>query len=108
MSQTSQTRTNLPKKLFISESEGGGGENSLNSSSIAKPKSLCLSEPKDIPGSHISVKKLLSKIENLKMFWENKKKVDIEQNPAKPILCLTNGRGVVKNNSVQTNSQNTD
>ena len=105
MSQTSQTRTNLPKKLVISESEGGGGENSLNSSSSAKPKSLCLIKPENIPGSHFSVKKLPSKIENLKMFWENKKKVDIEQNPAKPNLCLTNGRGVIMNNSVQTNSQ---
>ena len=107
MSQTSQTRTELPK-LVKSESEGGGGgEKSPKSSSSAKPKSVCLSEPEDRPGSNLLVRKLPSKIENLKMFWE-KTKIENEQNTAKPKLCLTNGRGVVKRNSVQTNSQNKD
>ena len=103
-SQTSQTGTELPT-LVKSESQGGGGRRSLKSLRSAKPKSVCQKEPVDRPGSHLLVRKLPSKLENLKMFWENSGKSS-EQTSAKPKLCRTNGRGELKESFVQTNSKN--
>ena len=104
-SQTSQTGTELPK-IVKSVSQGGGGMKSPISLRSAKPKSVCRKEPEDKPGSHLLVRKLPSKLENLKMFWENSGKSS-EQTSAKPKLCRTNGRGALKESFVQTNSAKT-
>ena len=103
-SQTSQTGTELPK-IVKSVSQGGGGMKSPISLRSAKPKSVCRKEPEDKPGSHLLVRKLPSKIQNLKMFWE-KTGISTEQIPTKPKLCRTNGRGELKESFVQTNSKN--
>ena len=110
ISQISQTQTELPR-LENSESQGGGERKSLISSISAKFKSVCQKLPEDNLGSHLlhsentvegeptrkSASKLPSKLENLKMFWENSGKVS-EQTSAKPKLCRTNGRGAMEGN----------
>ena len=112
-SQTSQTEMNMPKKVpWVLQRRGEGGEDIRGisvpaKSSFEKPRNYLQSQTSTESQENVTkIPKIstISKIKNLKLFWEKKGGQDREET-AKPKFCGANGSEAVPHNIVQANDK---